>query len=890
LVGQRIVWTATATNCGDDPVYQFRVGLAGNPLQLMRDFSTTASFAWAPIQEGIYDVQVTVKDGFEAEQTVSADVSDTVYSRVIGSNPVVTPMANPLVALYSVPPCSAGSVRIDFRPQATSDLPWMSTDTKSCEPGRSTNFLVAGMLPRTTYEMVNITSHGRSAPLFFTTGALPAELTFPTFTAKQMPDLGSNLSQGMVFHMALGRATPSVNVLATDLMGNVNWYYYPVASGLASTFATSVVPGGSILLFDDPLGGNVLREVDLAGNPLRETNLDAINAQLAARGQQPIADLHHDAQRLPDGKTVVLAQTERTVDINGTLRQYDGDMVIVLDRDFQVTWTWDAFNYLDVHRGPIGEDTSADPVDWMHSNAVNWSPADGDLVVSVRHQDWVIKIDYANGAGDGHVVWRLGQGGDFTIDSQDPYPWFTHQHDAHYIDNSNMILFDNGNTRCADTSDCNSRGQVLRLDEQNLRATLVLNADLGNYSYAVGSAQALPNGNFIFTSGFLGQPPEVFGQSIEMLPDGTPTSVLQIGSWEYRSFRMAGLYRGDNPIVNRVPFFAVGGAPGHVALYRRNNSLVTDFSPWPAYTGGISVAVADVNGDGYYDLIIGNTAGIPEVRVYDGRALATGTFDPANPDASLLARFLPYGTRYPVGVNVAAGDISGDGFADIVTGAASGNPDVRIYRGRDIADHTFNLEGASLLAQFFPYALQSNIGVNVAVGDINRDGFADIVTGATTGNPHVRVYSGMDIARNAFDAADSSLLAEWFAFALNLNLGATVAVGNTTGDGFADVIVGATTGNPDVRVYSGYDIARHIFGSAGASPLDQFFAYDLDLNIGVTLASADFDMEGKAEILTGASRGAPHYRVVPGNATGIKPPALFEGFAPGIVGGITVGA
>src|SRR5207245_7378417 len=62
----------------------------------------------------------------------------------------------------------------------------------------------------------------------------------------------------------------------------------------------------------------------------------------------------------------------------------------------------------------------------------------------LRHQDWVIKIDYRNGAGDGHVIWRLGQGGDFTVNSTDPNPWFSHQHNAHYIDDHTLILFDNG--------------------------------------------------------------------------------------------------------------------------------------------------------------------------------------------------------------------------------------------------------------------------------------------------------------------------------------------------------------------------------------------------------------------------------------------------------------
>jgi hypothetical protein len=74
--------------------------------------------------------------------------------------------------------------------------------------------------------------------------------------------------------------------------------------------------------------------------------------------------------------------------------------------------------------------------------------------------------------------------------------------------------------------------------------------------------------------------------------------------------------------------------------------------------------------------------------------------------------------------------------------------------------------------------------------------------------------------------------------------------------------------------------------------LTQFFAYDLQFNVGARVASADFDADGKDDIVTGASSGAPHWRIVDGNATGIKPPALhgMELIAPDLVGGVYVGA
>jgi hypothetical protein len=550
LVGESITWTAT-TDIGPTPVYQFSVGAADGPLHVVRAFSAANAFTWAPMQEGTYEVSVTAKNGFAATDTTSAAVIYAVDSLLTGTDAVITPTANPLVALYSAPPASASAMHVNFRPADDPNAPWVSTDTKVPVPGLSTNFLVAGMLPNTTYEMVAVTSSGSSSPLLFTTGTLPAGLSFPGYTLIQPPGPGTDLSQNMVFHMATVGGPGSVTVLATDLMGNVDWYYDPRAPGLPSAFATSLVPGGTVLMLNG-IYGNVLREVDLAGNTLRETNVNALNAQLAAMGLHSISNISHDAERLPDGTTAILAQTVRTVDIHGTPQQYQGDMVLVLDENFQITWAWDAFDYLDVARGPIHESTSGPTVDWTHANAVNWSPADGDLVVSLRNQDWVIKIDYAGGTGDGHVIWRLGQGGDFTIDSPDPYPWFSHQHNAHYINATTLALFDNGTSRGDDTGDFNSRGQVFTLDEQNLTATPVLNAYLDNYSPVYGSAEQLPNGNYVITSGSQGMP--AVSQSIEVLPDGTKTYVLQSAFPEYRTFRVSTLYEGTilPPVVRGV--------------------------------------------------------------------------------------------------------------------------------------------------------------------------------------------------------------------------------------------------------------------------------------------------------------------------------------------------
>jgi hypothetical protein len=334
------------------------------------------------------------------------------------------------------------------------------------------------------------------------------------------------------------------------------------------------------------------------------------------------------------------------------------------------------------------------------------------------------------------------------------------------------------------------------------------------------------------------------------------------------------------------------GAPGRAELRQLSTGiLVGSFAPFGlSYTGGLSVTAGDINNDGTPDFVIAARDGNPQVKVYNGATLQTGNFI-SNPDGALFTTFFPYALNFNVGALVAVGDVNGDGFQDLVTGASAGNPDTHVYDGQDIANGTFN-PTTSLLASWFPYALQFNVGSNVAVGDLNKDGFADVITGATVGNPDVRIYSGKDIAQGTFNATGASLLYQFFGYGLNFNVGAYVATGDVNGDTFVDLITGASAGNPDVRVYNGQAFANGTFNgnNPSASQSAAFFAYQQQFNIGVAVAAGDVNGDGVDDIITGASAGAPHLRVVAGNSSGTLPPAIYELFAIGITGGILVGA
>ena len=164
----------------------------------------------------------------------------------------------------------------------------------------------------------------------------------------------------------------------------------------------------------EDIQGYLLKEIDLAGNTLRQTNVRRVSDQLEMLGHDRITTFHHDAQRLANGHTLVIASVERILDdVQGPGPvNVLGDMIIDLDENFRVAWVWNGFDHLDVTEQAIMGETcrtgspGCPPIflteeanDWTHANSVAYSPADGHLVLSVRHHDTVYKIDYANGSG-----------------------------------------------------------------------------------------------------------------------------------------------------------------------------------------------------------------------------------------------------------------------------------------------------------------------------------------------------------------------------------------------------------------------------------------------------------------------------------------------------------
>ena len=306
------------------------------------------------------------------------------------------------------------------------------------------------------------------------------------------------------------------------------------------------------------------------------------------------------------------------------------------------------------------------------------------------------------------------------------------------------------------------------------------------------------------------------------------------------------------------PRYAVAAAAGHrttVQVYDGpTNALVGILTPYdPAFTGGARVAVGDVTGDGVPDVVTAPASNhAPEVHVYDGATLG------------LVRSFYAYAAGFTAGVFVAAGDVDGDGRADVVTGAgAGGGPHVNVFDARQVTGG----KGDTLPAarSFYAYEPEFRGGVSVAVGDVDADGRADVVTGAGPGGgPRVRVLSG----------TDGHALADYFAFDPASRAGVAVAAADF-GKGRAEVAVTPLAGGVQVRVYDGTSLARELapLGAAGRPG---------------SVAARDLDGDGVAELVTGSGPGA-RPRVVVLDARTSRPKRDLPALTPEYTDGVLVG-
>ena len=484
----------------------------------------------------------------------------------------VAATTNPQVAQYTIAPPVAANVSVQFGTDTTYGL----TTSVQMAAGSAAPFgvYVAGMKANTLYHMRAVLQMPDGSQL------VDMDHTFTTksLAANQLPQITVSTPNGItpqpgIELLSLIGAGAVPAGLATDLQGNVIWSYAPGGTGVDLLQPIKLLPNGHFVIVvapnsADPLtmttypAGtiNAVREIDLAGNVIREITIDTLNSRLATAGFNYTADVfHHDVAILPNGHWIVLVNsTQQFTDLPGYpgTTTVLGDALVDLDTNLNPVWMWNTFDHLDVNRHPFSFP------DWTHANAILYSTTDGNLLLSMRHQNWIIKIDYNNGQGAGDILWHLGEGGDFALQGgTDPVDWFYAEHGPSFTTSNTagtfgLAVFDNGDDRIYPNGEtCQQYGaspcpystaEVYSIDESAMAATIAFQDKPTLYSSFGGNAEALSNGDIEFD--FCSLPTTPASAMVNEVTNATPAETV----WQmtisntsaYRAFRMPSLYPG----------------------------------------------------------------------------------------------------------------------------------------------------------------------------------------------------------------------------------------------------------------------------------------------------------------------------------------------------------
>ncbi len=249
---------------------------------------------------------------------------------------------------------------------------------------------------------------------------------------------------------------------------------------------------------------------------------------------------------------------------------------------------------------------------------------------------------------------------------------------------------------------------------------------------------------------------------------------------------------------------------------------------------GVNVTCGNVNGNDMDEILTGAGPG-PEFGPHVRGFLADGTPLPG-------LSFLAYGTN-KWGVNMAAGDIDGDGFDEILTGAGPGAVFGPHVRG-------FDYDGGSSITplswvNYFAYGTPK-WGVNVAAGDLDGDGFDEIVTGAGPGavyGPHVRGW------RTVGENVSPMTAVSFMAYGTH-HFGVKVSCGDIDGDGLAEIITGpgpSPAFSARIRAfdYDGQGVSQVVGFDFMAWPVGETL-------FGANVSSGcDLDNDGRDEVVVG---------------------------------------
>ena len=344
------------------------------------------------------------------------------------------------------------------------------------------------------------------------------------------------------------------------------------------------------------------------------------------------------------------------------------------------------------------------------------------------------------------------------------------------------------------------------------------------------------------------------------------------------------------PVVSGRPVVVTGQPDGTAQVFVPDAAgmLSASGSPLSPFGGpavNLRGAAADVNGDAIPDFILVTGPGTPvRFAVISGADQTTVLVPPTD----------PFGSNFTGGAFVAAGDLNLDGRAEFVfTPDQGGGPNVVIYTLN--ADGTL-----AAPKSFFALGNPSfRGGARVAVGDVNADGVPDLAVGAGfLGGPNVELHDGKAVAAGDFNTLiGSGFFAFPGSDSVTLRNGVFLAVGDLDGDGFGDLIAGGGPGGgPRVLVLDGKLLTAGDVNAAYGAPVANFFFGDGSTRGGVRVGSTDVDGDGRADLLAASGERLPARvgvflgkHITPGTAPSAPDQDLSVFGGATLVGGVFVG-